>query len=86
MPHPKPQWVFTCAANRTWGWRAMPKGIGDGEAVDSFINLGQATADATKHGFDSFSHYWIARVNGHTTHYRPGKTPLNLPVSEEPKD
>ena len=64
----------------------MPKDVGDGEAANSFISLDQATADATKHGFDPFSHYWIARLNGRTTHYRPGKTPLNLPASEEPKD
>jgi hypothetical protein len=68
------------------GMAGDTKDGGYGETADAFINLGEATADATRHGFDPFSHYWIARLNGRTTHYRPGKTPRNPPASEEPKD
>jgi hypothetical protein len=60
----------------------MPKDGGTGETANAFPSLDTATADATKHGFDPFSQYWIARVDGRTTHYLPGQTPLNLPSEE----
>jgi hypothetical protein len=63
----------------------MAKGK-EGETGDSFTSLDEATADATRQGFDPFSQYWTARVDGHTTHYRPGKSILNLPAGEDPKD
>ena len=86
MPLAKTEWVFTCSANRTWAWRAIPKDGGEGEAAGPLSSLDAATADATKHGFDPFSEYWIVRTNGRTTHYRPGKPTRNLRASEEPKD
>jgi len=84
MPHGKPQWVFTCTANLTWAWWAIPSGGGEGETANSFISLDQATEDATKHGFDPFTQYWIARIDGRTTHYRPGQPTVYLRSDEDP--
>jgi hypothetical protein len=82
MPDAKPQWVFTRTANRTWAWRRMAvKGNGN-----AFISLDQAAADALKHGFDPFTQSWIARIDGRTTHYRPGKATVNLKADETPPE
>ena len=52
----KPQWVFTCAANRTWAWLSVHKDGALDLSTDVFVSLDEATADATTYGFDSFSH------------------------------
>jgi hypothetical protein len=82
MPHAKPQWVFTRADNATWAWLSIRKDGALGLSADVFISLDEATADAAKHGFDPFSQYWTARIDGRTTHYRPGKRAKNLKVDE----
>ena len=61
-------------------------GSGGGVTVNSFISLDECTAEATTHGFDPFTQYWVTRANGAATHFRPGKTPINLPAGEELKE
>ena len=78
MPLAKPDWVFTRAANRTWAWRAIPN-KGPGEDSRSFPSLDTAAADAIKHGFDPSNEYWVTNVNRRSTHFQPGKAPVNLP-------
>jgi hypothetical protein len=56
-----------------------------GEEAAAFTHLDAATADATKHGFDPFTQYWIARIDGRTIHYRAGEAPVNLPSDETPR-
>jgi hypothetical protein len=70
-------WEFVCAANGTWTWR-----FGAGSS-GPFQSLDAATANAASHGFDPFSQSWQATVDGRTTHYRPGKTPQNLPAGKD---
>ena len=83
MSSVKPQWVFTCTANRIWMWRHFPKDGSIGENGGGFVSLDEATADATKHGFNPFDQYWIARVDGRTTHYRPHQAPESLLSRED---
>ena len=86
MVHAYPQWVFTCGANGTWAWLERRKDGALDLSADVFISVDEATADATKHGFDPLRDYWIARIDGRTTHYRPGKATLNLKTEETPPD
>jgi hypothetical protein len=73
MPLDAASWEFICDEDQTWTWR-----FGAGES-GPFSSLEAATANATSHGFDPFSQSWTATVDGRTTHYQPGKTPVNLP-------
>ena len=73
MPPEPASWEFTCHEDQTWTWR-----FGAGES-GPFSSLEAATANATSHGFDPFSQSWTSTVDGRTTHYQPGKTPVNLP-------
>ena len=73
------RWLFICSKGGLWTWRSA-----DSFAVATFTDLDAATADATLHGFDPFTHYWTANSGGRTTHFRPGKDPLNLPSTEDP--
>ena len=75
---PPGRWEFTCSTDGTWKWR-----FGEGES-GPFSSLDAATANATSHGFDPFSQRWTATMDGRTTHYRPGRTPVNLPPGVEP--
>jgi hypothetical protein len=74
---PSSRWDFICS-DGTWKWR-----FGEGES-GPFSNLDAAFSNATSHGFDPFSQRWTATVDGRTTHYRPGMTPVNLPEGVEP--
>ena len=82
MSSAKLQWVFICAGNRTWSWRAVQTE----DMAGPFASLDEATAHAMERGFDPFGQYWIARKDGRATHYRPGKSPENLPTDEALKD
>jgi hypothetical protein len=77
MPHAN-RWEFICAADKTWKWR-----FGAGES-GPFASLDAATANACSHGFDPFTQSWTSTADGRTTHYRPGKPPVNLPSGVEP--
>ncbi|HZM45140.1 MAG TPA: hypothetical protein VFC14_09945 [Burkholderiales bacterium] len=79
MPPEPGSWEFTCHEDQTWTWR-----FGAGES-GPFSSLEAATANATSHGFDPFSQSWTATVDGRTTHYQPGKTPVNLPSGKGPR-
>ena len=81
MPAPAvPSWLFLCAADRTWAWRSA------NAHGDLLPSLDVAIMVATKHGFDPFAHYWTATIDGRTTHYRPSRTPVNLPSNEDPPE
>jgi hypothetical protein len=75
----RPRWIFICSPARDWTWRSV-----DAFAETRFPSLGDATENAATHGFDSFSQYWTATENGRTTHFRPGRTSINLPAGDEP--
>jgi xylulokinase len=75
---PRSRWEFICSTDGTWKWR-----FGAGEE-GPFSSLDAATANATSHGFDPFKQSWTSTVDGRTTHYRPGRTPVNLPSGVEP--
>ena len=74
-----PKWLFTRSGG-TWTWRSA-----NDSASKPFPNLDAATADAVTHGFNPLLDYWTATSNGRTTHYRPGKAPINLPYGHEPR-
>jgi len=73
-------WIFSCAANRTWTWRTFT------HRSRPFPSIEVATEDAVKQGFDPSVQYWISTVDGRTTHYRPGKSPVTLPFGVTPED
>ena len=68
-----PRWKFVCETDQTWTWRAV-------RTVSSpFVNHEAAMENAARCGFDPLSCYWTLTADGHTTHYRPGKMPIDLP-------
>ena len=69
-----------------WSWRAVRAYSKISGSASAFVSLDVAKAHATVIGFDPFSQYWTATNDGHTTHYRPGKTPVNLPCGETPQN
>jgi len=71
------RWTFICSPEGIWSWR-----FGEGES-GLFSSFDDAAANATSHGFDPFSHSWTSAADGRTTHYRLGKTPVNLPSDME---
>src|SRR5262245_21734813 len=77
-------WAFVAAPNHRWNWHLV---LNDGNRdlkSPPFYSFAAATAHATIKGFDPCAHLWTATVNGRTTHYRPGRNPINLPAGEEP--
>jgi hypothetical protein len=81
MPADSPvsRWEFVCSTDGTWKWC-----FGESES-GSFSSLDAATANATSHGFDPFSQHWTATVDGRTTYYEPGRTPVNVPAGKDPR-
>ena len=73
-----PTWQFFHVQSKTWTWRSAKR------SSEGFLSLLEATTDARKHGFDPTIHYWTAATGGRTTHYRPGKAPVNVPSSQDP--
>jgi len=77
------KWLFVGSpSDGTYTWRSAH----DGGTSDPFSGLPTAVADAIDNGLNLTSDYWIVQMNGRTTHYRPGKMPINLPTGEEPTD
>ena len=71
MDQPTGQFIYG-AAGTEWTWRSE-----GGYSEAGFEGLLAATTDAKAHGFDPLVHYWTATVDGRTTHFRPGLTPVN---------
>ena len=79
------RWEFVQEKNGTWTCFAVHEGGCRGAALRSFPTLSAASEYAMKYGFDPVTKYWTATSNGQTTHYRPGKSPVNLPIEGMPK-
>ena len=80
------RWEFIRASNGKWSWKATST---DGKIfaqADTFFSLDLATASATTQGFDPFLQHWMTTFDGRTTHFRPGKNPINVTVGEAPAD
>ena len=73
------RWEFARITGRTWTWQ-----FAKGATSRAFSSLDAATANANNHGFDRFTCSWTATLNGRTTHYRPGRMPLDLLDGMEP--
>ena len=77
-------WTFVGPfEDRTWRANRVDGQI---KTFGPFANLSEAKAKAVSEGFRPTSQYWVVETNGRATHYRPGKTPVNLPSGEIPKD
>ena len=74
MLHTTPRWQFVCEIDQVWTWRAV-------RTVSApFVNPQAAMENAARCGFDPLNCYWTLTTDGRTTHYRPGKTPIDLPT------
>ena len=74
MPPIVPRWQFVCETDQTWTWRSVRT------VSTPFITLEAAMQNAKRCGFDPLSCYWTVTADGLTTHYRLGKTPVDLPA------
>lgn len=74
MPPTVPRWQFVCESDQTCTWRACRTVSGP------FVNHGAAMENAARCGFDPLGCYWTVTADGLTTHYRIGKTPIDLPA------
>lgn len=80
MPPTVPDWRFTRETDRTWRWRAL------GTVSAPFVTCEAAMEDAAQCGFDPPSCYWTVTLSARTTHYRPGRIPINLPDTVQPDE
>ena len=74
MPLILPRWQFVCETDQTWTWRSVRT------VCTPFVTLEAAMQNATRCGFDPLGCYWTVTADGLTTHYRIGKTPIDLPA------
>ena len=64
-------------------WRVV-RANGNTEVSERFASLVAAKADATLRGFEPDNDPWTVTSHGRTTHYRPGKSAINLPEGTAP--
>ena len=76
------RWEFVGAEGETWTWCRIDGSVQCSSAA--FSDFAVALRDATINGFDPGRNYWLVMSKGRTTHFRPGKTPINLPSYEDP--
>jgi hypothetical protein len=65
-----------------WSWRTVS---GDGTIETqsaSFSTYGQAVSEAIRNGFQPRLQHWVVATRHTVTHFRPGQTPLTVPVSD----
>ena len=79
------RWEFTRAADHTWTWRRTASGVALSTS-GVFPNYGATAADACNNGFRPQTDHWLVTSQGRTTHFRPGRAPINLPAGTEPSD
>jgi hypothetical protein len=77
-------WEFVLSDDGTWRYCQVDGGIRCPSEI--FSDFGSALAHATTEGFNPASEYWMVKSLGRTTHFRPGRNPINMPSGKEPED
>ena len=76
------RWDFIESSNRLHKWRNVGA-AGETYASESFLSL-ELAADAIQRGFNPDTDYWTVTAGGRTTHFRPGRSAVNLPSGKAP--
>ena len=80
MPPTVPRWQFVRETDKMWRWRAVRT------VSPPFVTREAAMANAMRCGFEPLGCYWTVTVDEQTTHYRPSKMPIELPIGVQPND
>ena len=65
-----------------WSWRTVNVDGTLESHSPPFKTYGIAVSDAIKNGFQPRQQHWVVSTRHTITHFRPGKPPLTVPVSD----